>query len=55
MVMEEQHVFFKEGLLTEEQAVKMCEEAKAHHKKLDKKLIDKRIKPFLDLFGRVDD
>ena len=49
--MEEERTYYKEGLLTEEQATRMCREAKEHHKEMDEGAVDKSIKLFLDAFG----
>ena len=49
--MEEERTYYKEGLLTEEQATRMCREAKEQHKEMDEEAVDKSIKLFLDAFG----
>lgn len=49
--MEEERTYYKEGLLTEEQAERMCREAKEHSKKIDKDSVDKSIEPFLEAVG----
>lgn len=50
--MEEECTYYKEGLLTEEQAERMCREAKVYSRKIDKEAVDKSIEPFLDAFEK---
>lgn len=47
-------IFYKEGLLTEEQAERMYKEAISHHKKIDQEIVEKNIRSFLDLFRKEE-